>query len=150
MRKNLDAFLPKLRRREALDLQLEFNQKLLVDLGLFVQQLGVWEAAKKTGETTEQDAGALWSALVAAKEKFEAEVTRLENQLGELETKKTQLESARTTNGRRQNFFRRLKAQLEVSEAETQSKLAEQNRIKSIRSPQRSTSWIAAPPGSSK
>src|SRR6266571_896257 len=129
VRKNLDAFLPKLRRREALDLQLEFNQKLLVDLGLFVQQLGVWEAAKKTGETTEQDAGALWSALVAAKEKFEAEVTRLENQLGELETKKTQLESARTTNGRRQNFFRRLKAQLEVSEAETQSKLAEQNRI---------------------
>ncbi len=129
VRKNLDAFLPKLRRREALDLQLEFNQKLLVDLGLFVQQLGVWEAAKYSGETAERDAGALLSALAATKEKFDSEVIRLENQLGELETKKTQLESARTTNGRRQNFFKRLKAQLEVSEAETQSKLAEQNRI---------------------
>ena len=129
VRKNLDAFLPKLRRRDALDLQLEFNQKLLVDLGLFVQQLCVWEAAKNSGDTAERNAGGLWSALVVAKEKFDAEVARLENQLGELEKAKTQLESARTTNGRRQNFFRRLKAQLEVSEAEAQSKLAEQNRI---------------------
>lgn len=129
VRKNLDAFLPKLRRREALDLQLEFNQKVLVDLALFVQQLSVWETAKNAGETAERDTGAFWSALVAAKEKFDAEVVRLENQLSDLEKGKTQLESARTTNGRRQNFFRRLRAHLEVSEAEVQSKTAEQNRI---------------------
>lgn len=128
VRKNLDAFLPKLRRRATLDLQLEFNQKLLVDLGLFVQQMAMWESAEKSGEAAEQAAGALMSALIGAKEQFAAEVTRLETQLNELDGKKTQLESARTTNGRRQNFFRRLKAQLELSEAETRLKDSERIR----------------------
>ena len=126
VRANLDAFLPKLRRRDALELQLEFNQKCLVDLDLFVKQLGVWETAKLSGDAAEREAGALLSALGRAKEGFDAEVISLGNHLAELEGRKTQLESARTTNGRRQNFFKRLQAQLEVGEAETELKRCQQ------------------------
>lgn len=133
VRKNLDAFLPKLRRRGALELQLEFNQKLLVDLGLFVQQLGVWESAKGRGETAEREAGWLWAALVAAKNRFITEVAQRDEELKHLEGEKTRLESARTFNGRRQNFFRRLKAELEVGEAEAELKRCEQARTASQR-----------------
>ena len=128
VRKNLDAFLPKLRRREALELQLEFNQKLLVDLDLFVQQLGIWQSVKERGETVERDAGSLWASLIVAKDRFNTEMGRREEELKLLEIEKKRLESARTTNGRRQNFFRRLKAQLEVGEAEAELKRCEQVR----------------------
>ena len=128
VRKNLDAFLPKLRRRGALELQLEFNQKVLVDLGLFVQQLGIWQTAKERGQMADRDAGALWAALFAAKDRFHAEVARREDELRQLEIEKKRMDSARTTNGRRQNFFRRLKAQLEVGEAEAELKHCEQVR----------------------
>lgn len=128
VRANLDAFLPKLRRRDALELQLEFNQKLLVDLGLFVQQVAIWEAAKQRGENAEREAGALWAALIAARDKFNSDALQLEARLQELDGEKTRLESTRTSNGRRQNFFRRLKAQLEVGEAEAELKRCEQAR----------------------
>ena len=128
VRANLDAFLPKLRRREALELQLEFNQKLLVDLGLFVQQVAVWEAAKQRGEQAEREAAALWAGLIAAQARFKSEAAQLQSRLQELDGERTRLESARTANGRRQNFFRRLKAQLEVREAEAEQKRCEQNR----------------------
>jgi chromosome segregation ATPase len=120
VRANLDAFLPKLRRRDALELQLEFNQKLLVDLGLFVQQLSVWEAAKTRGETAEREAGSLLAALIAAHKKFSDDSEKLDVAMKELESDKTRIESARTTNGRRQNFFKKLKGQLEVAEAEAE------------------------------
>lgn len=128
VRANLDAFLPKLRRREALELQLEFNQKLLVDLGLFVQQVAVWEAAKQRGEQAEREAAALWAGLIAAQARFKSEAGQLQARLQELDGDRTRLESARTSNGRRQNFFRRLKAQLEVGEAEAEQKRCEQSR----------------------
>lgn len=133
VRANLDAFLPKLRRREALELQLEFNQKLLVDLDLFVQQVVVWEAAKERGEQAEREAAALWAGLIATKTRFDSEATQLQSRLQELDGEKTRLESARTLNGRRQNFFHRLKAQLEVGEAEAEQKLCEQKRMNAHR-----------------
>lgn len=101
---------------------------MLVDLGLFVQQLGIWQTAKERGQMAERDAGALWAALLAAKDRFHAEVARREEELRQLEIEKKRMESARTTNGRRQNFFRRLKAQLEVGEAEAELKRCEQVR----------------------
>lgn len=126
VQKNLGAFLPKLRRREALELQLEFNQKLLVDLGLFVQQLGNWESAKLRSEAAEREAGALWAALLAAQARFVSETTRYAGEWERLEREGTTLESARTANGRRQNFMRRLKAELEVEEAEAALKRCKQ------------------------
>jgi hypothetical protein len=89
VRKNLDAFLPKLRRRGALELQLEFNQKVLVDLGLFVQQLGIWQTAKERGQMAERDAGALWAALFAAKDRFHAEGALREEELRQLDVEKS-------------------------------------------------------------
>ena len=122
VRANLDAFLPKLRRRELMELQLDFDQKLLGHLGIFLQQLAEWESAKKRGETAERQAGSLLASLTTARDQLAVEITKLYTDLVDLERDKTRLESARTANGRRQNFFRRLKAQLEVGEAESELK----------------------------
>ena len=128
VRANLEAFLPKLRQRYALELQLEFNQKLLVDLGLFGSQLAVWQAARTRGEQAELAAGALWAALVEATRRLAEDIARLEEDLAELETNRTRLESARTSNGRKQSFYRRRKAELEMGEAEADLRRWQQER----------------------
>ena len=92
-----------------------------MDLDLLCS-MGIWRSVKELGERREREAGSLLAALVVAKDRFGTEIARREEELKLLENEKTRLESARTTNGRRQNFFRRLKAQLEVGEAEAELK----------------------------
>ena len=120
VRANLEEFLPKLRRRDVLDLQLEFNGKLLVDLGLFLKQLGLWEEAKARGAEAEHATGSLLAALRAAKERFDAEASRLAQGKLEAEAENKRLTSERDGTRRRQNFFTRLKYELEEKEAKTE------------------------------
>ena len=120
VRANLEEFLPKLRRRDVLELQLAFNGKLLVDLGLFIKQLGLWEEAKARGAEAERATGSLLTALRAAKARFDAEAAGLGQRKLEVEAETKRLTSERDGTRRRQNFFTRLKSELEEKEAKTE------------------------------
>jgi hypothetical protein len=125
VRDNLQQFLPKLRNRSALELQLEFNDKLLQQLSLFVGQLAIWQEINARTVEVERQSAALLSAVRAAAERFAQELTRLSADSEQLETDETRLTSQRAAITRKQNYFRTLRCRLEEEEARAAFQLCE-------------------------
>jgi hypothetical protein len=117
VRDNLQQFLPKLRNRAGLELQLEFNEKVLQELSLFIAQLSICEDTRTRTMQAERDAGTLLAALRIHAEKFRTDAEMLLEQRGSLKAEETRLTSQRAAVTRKQNYFRNLKCHLEESEA---------------------------------
>jgi hypothetical protein len=117
VRDNLQQFLPKLRNRAGMELQLEFNESLLQQLNLFVSQLAIWRDAQARSMNTEQASAALLASLRTAAEKLDTEAKSLADVMAQMKGEETRLTSQRAAVTRKQNYFRNLKCRLEEEEA---------------------------------
>src|SRR6185437_1025203 len=95
VRENLNQFLPKLRNRPSLELQLEFNEKILQELGLFLTQLILSENTRARALQTEKESAALLSAIRIKGERFRNDAEALSEQCVQLKNEETRLISQR-------------------------------------------------------
>jgi hypothetical protein len=128
VRENLQQFLPKLRNRPALELQLEFNEKLLLDLDMFLRHLIIARESDQSASAVERKASQLFGALHGAGLRAADQAKSLSEGAAHLESELTRLTSQRTLLTRRQNFYRALKCRLEEAEAQQELKRCEQSR----------------------
>src|SRR5579883_660728 len=128
VRENLQQFLPKLRNRPALELQLEFNEKLLLDLDMFLRQLTITRESEGSASTVERQASQLFNALHREGLQAAEHAKSLAEEAASLEAELTRLTSQRTLLTRRQNYYRALKCRLEEAEAQEELKNCEQAR----------------------
>lgn len=126
VRDNLQQFLPKLRNRAGMELQLEFNEKLLQQLSLFLNQLSVWRDAQARSQCAEQQGATLLTALRTAAERAGTEATTLADERAQMKAEETRLTSQRAAVNRKQNYFRSLKCRLEEEEARAEFQVCQQ------------------------
>ncbi len=118
IRENLQQFLPKLRNRPSLEMQLEFNEKLIIDLDSFLSQLSVCRSSEQAAAGVELQASNLLAALHHAGAAAVEEANRLSTSADSLGAELTRLTSQRALLTRRQNYYRAAKCRLEESEAQ--------------------------------
>ena len=117
VRENLNQFLPKLRNRPSLELQLEFNDRVSRELGLFLTQLSICDDARTRAFQGEKESAALLSVIRMGAENFRSGAAALSEQCAQLKSEETRLTSQRAAVTRKQNYFRNLKFRLEEEEA---------------------------------
>jgi hypothetical protein len=120
VRENLQEFLPKLRNRPGLELQLEFNEKLLRELRLFLTQLALQIETKAKTIQAETHSAALLCSIRIRADDLRVRFDALAEECGRLKSEDTRLTSQRAAVTRRQNYFKSLKCHLEEEEARTE------------------------------
>lgn len=125
VRNNLGDFLPQHRRLEAMRAQVAFNDRLLVELKLFLDQLGLFRDAESRAHVAGDAASLLLAQLQAAAQQATADLKKFEQQTKELAEKERSVSSQRDSVRRRLNFFAHKRAQLEVSESQAALQAAE-------------------------
>lgn len=128
VRANLNEFLPKHHRLDQLRIQVAFNERLLVDLGLFLEQLALFRTAEQQATAVAQEAARLFAALVQVQERLTTDTGELDAKRSTLAEDDTRLESARTVLRRRINYFTDAKAHLDITEAEARRTAAKSAR----------------------
>lgn len=125
VRNNLADFLPQHRRLEAMRAQVAFNERLLVELKLFLEQLGLFRETESRAQATGDAAATMLAQLQAAAQQAAADLKQFERHTKELAEKERSVSSQRDSVRRRLNFFTHKRAQLEVSEAQSALQSAE-------------------------
>jgi hypothetical protein len=125
VRDNLQQFLPKLRNRAAMELQLEFNEKLLQQLNAFVNQLAAWQDAQARAVDGEQRGSTLLAALRGAAEISSIEAKALADEWVLTKDEEARLRSQRTAVTKKQTYFKTLKCRLEEEEARAEFQIAQ-------------------------
>ncbi len=130
VRNNLSEFLPQHRRLEAMRAQVAFNDRLLVELKLFLDQLGLFREAESRARAAGDAAATMLAQLQAAAQQATADLKQFEQQTKELAEKERGVSSQRNSVRRRLNFFTHKRAQLEVNESQSTLKAAEREVAK--------------------
>lgn len=125
VRNNLADFLPQHRRLEAMRAQVAFNERLLVELKLFLEQLDLFRATESRAQATGEAAATMLAQLQSAAQQVATDLKQYERQKEKLERDERKISSERDSVRRRLNFFTHKRAQLEVSEAQTALQSAE-------------------------
>jgi hypothetical protein len=125
VRTNLSEFLPQHRRLEAMRAQVAFNDRLLVELKLFLDQLGRFREAEAHARKAADAASLLLAQLQAADQQAIADSKKLQQQAKELGEKERSVSSQRDSVRRRLNYFTHRRAQLEISESQSALQSAE-------------------------
>lgn len=126
VRDNLNQFLPKLRNRPGLELQLEFNDRMMRELGLFLTQLRIRDDTHARALQSEKDSAALLSVIRTQAEEFRSDAEALSERCAQLKSEETRLISQRAAVTRRQNYFRNLKFRLEEEEGRAEFEACQQ------------------------
>ncbi|MCP5524070.1 MAG: hypothetical protein H7A46_21240 [Verrucomicrobiales bacterium] len=119
VRSNLSDFLPQHRRLEAMRTQVAFNERLLVELGLFLEQLALVREVDSNVRAASEAASTMLAQLHVATHQAAAELEQLKELAKELEGRERGVKTQRDSVRRRLNFFTRRRAELEVSEAQS-------------------------------
>ena len=125
VRTNLSEFLPQHRRLEAMRAQVAFNDRLLVELKLFLDQLVRFRDAEAHACIAGNAASLLLAQLQAADQQAIADSKKLQQQAKELEEKERGVSSQRDSVRRRLNFFTHRHAHREVRESQSALQSAE-------------------------
>ena len=125
VRANLNEFLPQHRRLEAMRAQRDFNERLLVELKLFLDQLALFREADSGAQQAAQDAAVMLAQLLAAQIRAAEDAKRLHQKAEELAQAERKVDSHRESIRRRLKFFTYRQAQLEVCEAQSALQSAE-------------------------
>jgi hypothetical protein len=125
VRNNLSDFLPQHRRLEAMRAQVAFNDRLLVELKLFLDQLGLFRDAESKARIAGDAASLLLAQLQATAQQAAVELKQFEQKTKDLEESQRGVSSQRDSLRRRLNFFTHRRAQLEVSESQSALQAAE-------------------------
>ena len=136
VRNNLSDFLPQHRRLEAMRAQVAFNDRLLVELKLFLDQLGLFREAELRNRAAGDAASLLLAQLQSAAQQAASDLKNFEQQAREVAERERGVSSQRDSVRRRLNFFAHRRAQLEVSESQSALKAAEcevENSDKAVR-----------------
>lgn len=119
VRNNLGDFLPQHRRLEAMRAQVAFNERLLVELKLFLEQLALFRETESRAQVVGETAATMLSQLQAATQQVAEDLKQFECQAKELAERERNVSSQRDSVRRRLNFFTHKRAQLEVGEAQS-------------------------------
>ena len=136
VRNNLSDFLPQHRRLEAMRAQVAFNDRLLVELKLFLDQLGLFREAESRACAAGGAASLLLGQLQSAARQAAADLKKFEQLARELAEKERGVSSQRDSVRRRLNFFAHRRAQLDVGESQSALQAAEgevENSDKAVR-----------------
>ena len=125
VRNNLGDFLPQHRRLEGMRAQFAFNQRLLVELKLLLDQLGLYREAETRARVASDAAATMLARLQAAARRALADLTQCKQEAKELAERERNLGSQRDSVRRRYNFFTHKRALLEVSEAQASLRFSE-------------------------
>lgn len=125
VRNNLSDFLPQHRRLEAMRAQVAFNERLLVELKLFLEQLGLFRETESRAHASAEAAALMLAQLQAAVQQAATDLRETEKQKEKLEKEERRVSSERDSVRRRLNFFTHKRAQLEVSESQSALQSAE-------------------------
>lgn len=125
VRNNLGDFLPQHCRLEAMRAQVAFNERLLVELKLFLEQLGLFRETESRAHASADAAAIMLAQLQAAVQQAATDLRETEKQREKLEKEERRVSSERDSVRRRLNFFTHKRAQLEVSESQSALQSAE-------------------------
>lgn len=120
VRANLNEFLPKHRRLSELRIQVAFNERLLIALDLFLDQLRLFGEAEEQMKAVAREASALLAALQLTKQRLTTEAADLASDQQRLGREETSLTSARESIRRRERFFAHHRMKLLIEEAEAE------------------------------